>query len=96
MSIDWEFARGVLELFILPALVWLWQQDRRIGGAEREILRLLTMLEEREKTRLSLREMETDAIERLQASIESLHQRLDDLGKIIARMQGENSHRSEH
>lgn len=99
MTLDWNVLNALIQWIILPAIAWLWAihgrvsahekaTSERFGAQDKEIIRLLTILEEREKARATLRQGEIDAIAELHKAIKSMNERLDHLSESIARMQG--------
>jgi len=94
-QLNWELVFGFLQWLVVPAVVFigqaLWNHERRLNGQEREILRALTLMEEREKHRLAIRQAEHDTISELRDVIESMNKRLDRLSEAIANLQGKDS-----
>jgi len=94
VAADWELFFGILQWLVVPAVVLLgqalWNHEKRLNGNDREILRLLTVMEEREKHRLAIRQAEHDTIAELRDVIESMGKRLDRLAEAIASLQGKD------
>jgi len=63
----------------VPAVVVIWQLNGRISRQEREILRILTILEERERRRDEDREDNAQIFKNLHAAIETLSVKIDRL-----------------
>ena len=83
ITLDWTLMDRLLQYVIIPALAWMWALHRQAAQQDREILRIVTMLEEREKHRITereetakLRESDkremTEAIRDLKATISEL------------------------
>ena len=92
---DWNLVFGILQWLVVPAVVFLgqalWNHEKRLNGNDREILRLLTLMEEREKHRLTMRKAEHDTITELREVIEKMGTRLDALAEAISKIQGKDS-----
>ena len=95
MPVDWAWINAIVQWLVLPMLAVIWTHEKRLNGNDREILRLLTVLEEREKLRAVARENEHETNKRLDHALEmqaeainKLNDRLDELAKIIVRIQG--------
>ena len=73
----WTIADRVMQWLILPGLAAIWWLVQRQNTSEREILRILTILEERNERRLEDRARSDEAVDRLQYSIMTLSEKLD-------------------
>lgn len=96
VHLDWDFIVQLIQLVVVPAIVWLWQHEKRLNGSEKEILRLVTIIEEREKNRLIIREQEAGDIKALRMSMDEMKAEFAKLASTLARMQGHNEIRGEH
>jgi hypothetical protein len=70
---------AAMQWLIVPAVVVIWQLNGRISRQEREILRILTILEERDKRRNEDRENNSEIFKNLHAAIETLSAKIDRL-----------------
>lgn len=75
----WFVADRVIQWLVLPLLVGWWHLIKRMDGADREILRIVTMLEERANRRLEDRDEQERAIAALTRAIEKLEAKIDKL-----------------
>jgi hypothetical protein len=73
---------AIMQWLIVPAVVVIWQLNGRISRQEREILRILTILEERDKRRNEDRENNSEIFKNLHAAIETLSVKIDRLHEI--------------
>jgi len=73
----WEIVDRVMQWLIVPGIVMVWWLNQRQSTLDREILRILTILEERNSRRSEDRETDAASYRRLQASIDSLAEKLD-------------------
>ena len=73
----WAVADRVIQWLVLPLLIGWWHLIKRMDGADREILRIVTMLEERAQRRTEDRDEQERAVSRLTAAIEKLEAKLD-------------------
>jgi len=73
---------AIMQWLIVPAVVVIWQLNGRISRQEREILRILTILEERERRRDEDREDNAQIFKNLHAAIETLSVKIDRLHEI--------------
>jgi hypothetical protein len=76
---DFSVINGLLQWVVAPALVWIWSHERRLASGEREILKLLTILEERNKQRDNDKIAEAEVLRDLRDQIKRLADKLDRL-----------------
>lgn len=99
MTIDWQLLDAVIQWIIIPGFVWMWHLHNRVtsgekavaekfGTQDKEIVRLLTIIEEREKSRAQIRAGESATLNELHLAIKDMNDRLDKLGEAIAHIQG--------
>ena len=69
MTIEWDMLNALVQWVIIPALIWLWSHEKRINNADRETMRMLTIIEEREKARQNLRVVENETLADLHKAI---------------------------
>ena len=75
----WTVLDRVVQWLIIPALVAAWYLNRRVDSQEREILRILTILEERNQRRSEDREDSAAAFTALRGAIERLSSKIDEI-----------------
>ena len=85
MNLDLPVIHSVLQWVVAPALVWLWTHERRLASGEREILRLLTIIDERHKQRDEDRQAEAEILRDLRDQIRRLADKLDKLDERATR-----------
>lgn len=88
MQIDWTILNSIVQWLVLPMIAVIWKIYEKTFQHDRDLTRLLTMFEEREKARLDIRIAEASAIDELKRAIENMNGKLEELSKSIARMQG--------
>jgi hypothetical protein len=70
---------AVMQWLIVPSVVVIWHLNGRISRQETEILRILTILDERERRRDEDREDNSQIFKNLHAAIETLSAKIDRL-----------------
>lgn len=76
----WMLVDRLMQWLILPAVGVLWAMNGRVSKQEKEILRILTILEERNHRRDEDREDTSKIFARLYEAIESLSTKIDKIG----------------
>ena len=79
MTVEWEVLDKIIQWLIIPLVVVAYNLYQRVNSQEKEILRILTILEERERRRNEDRETELSANKSLKESIDKLSAKLDDI-----------------
>ena len=79
MTVEWEVLDKIIQWLIIPLVVVAYILYQRVNSQEKEILRILTILEERERRRNEDRETELSANKALKESIDKLNTKLDDM-----------------
>jgi len=72
-----EVLNLLIQWLILPAIMWVWTHERRINGLERDIIKTLTILEERNKRRDEDKMEVADLMKELRNEIARLGQRIE-------------------
>ena len=94
MTLDWHTLNAIIQYLIVPAIVWLWAHDKRLDAHDREITKLVTILQEREKQQAANVKREADAMSELRDIMTKMSDRLDALATAIAKLQGhDENHR---
>lgn len=94
MTLDWHTLNAIIQYLIVPAIVWLWAHDKRLDAHDREITKLVTILQEREKAAQANIQREADAMSDLRDIMAKMSDRLDALAQAIAKLQGhDETHR---
>lgn len=75
----WMVMDRVMQWLILPALGVIWAINTRIGKHEKEILRIMTILEERNRRREEDREDVSATFKQLREAITALAEKIDNL-----------------
>lgn len=65
------------QYLVIPILGWIWLHDRRLSLVDREIARLITILEEREAHRVETDARDNQVMVELKEAINKLNDRLD-------------------
>lgn len=78
MTLDWDLLDKVIQWLVIPALAVAYNLYQRVNSQEKDILRILTILEERERRRTEDREVEISTAKALKDSIEKLSAKIDD------------------
>ena len=76
----WLVADRVMQWLVLPGFGVLWWLVQRQTSSEREILRILTILEERNVRRSEDQTANLNAISKLEAAIEKLADKIERMG----------------
>ena len=79
MILEWETLDKIIQWLIIPVVAVAYNLYQRVNSQEKEILRILTILEERERRRNEDRETELSANKALKESIDKLNTKLDDM-----------------
>ena len=79
MIVEWETLDKIIQWLIIPVVAVAYNLYQRVNSQEKEILRILTILEERERRRNEDRETELSANRSLKESIDKLSSKLDDI-----------------
>ena len=79
MTVEWEVLDKIIQWLIIPLVAVAYNLYQRVNSQEKEILRILTILEERERRRNEDRETELSANKSLKESIDKLSAKLDDI-----------------
>ena len=79
MIVEWETLDKIIQWLIIPVVAVAYNLYQRVNSQEKEILRILTILEERERRRNEDRETELSANKALKESIDKLNTKLDDM-----------------
>jgi len=94
VTLDWHTLNAIIQYLIVPAIVWLWAHDKRLDAHDREITKLVTILQEREKAAQANVKREADAMSELRDIMTKMSDRLDALATAIAKLQGhDENHR---
>jgi len=94
VTLDWHTLNAIIQYLIVPAIVWLWAHDKRLDAHDREITKLVTILQEREKQQAANVKREADAMSELRDIMTKMSDRLDALATAIAKLQGhDENHR---
>lgn len=80
MDIDWHILNVLIQYLVLPAVIMIWQHEKRLGGHDKEILKALTILDERNKRRDEDREEVASILRDLRTEIARLAERIEKLG----------------
>lgn len=79
MMVDWDTLDKIVQWLILPIIAIAYNLYQRVNSQEKEILRILTILEERERRRNEDRETELSANKALKEAIDKLNSKIDDI-----------------
>ena len=74
----WTLLDALMTWIIIPMAAVLWVHNQKIGGHEKEVLRIMTLLSERKDQRDEDRAELKEALRDLRAAILRLDQRLAD------------------
>jgi len=73
----WPIISSLTQWLVIPAIAVIWGLNKRQSAQEKEILRILTILEERDKRRSEDREDASEVFVTLRAAIEKLSDKID-------------------
>lgn len=97
-GLSWTWINAIVQWLVLPMIAIIWTHEKRLNGNDKEILRLLTILEERERNRSIIREQEHDTNLRLEQLIteqartqKELASELHKLAEALAAIRGQAS-----
>jgi hypothetical protein len=76
-EIDFAVIDRLVQWLIIPAIAFIWALQGRVGKSEREILRILTILEERNVRRDEDRQDSAKTVALLHEAITKLNDKLD-------------------
>ena len=80
----WSILDRLMQWLILPAIAFLWAMNGRLSSHDREILRILTILEERN----SRRDEERLDLARILSSLEARREEnMADMARALARLE---------
>ena len=74
----WTMADALMKWVIIPMAAILWVHNQKLGGHEKEVLRIMTLLSERKDQRDEDRSELKEALRDLRAAILRLDERLAD------------------
>jgi hypothetical protein len=77
----WNLADRLMQWLIVPGVVVIWWLTQRQSEIEREVLRIITILEERNVRRTEDQAANLSAIAELKAAIDKLTDKIDRMGK---------------
>lgn len=77
----WPIVQSLVQWLVIPAIVIIWNISKRQTQQEKEILRILTIIEERDKRRTEDRDSNMEVFQALRASIEKLHDKIDHIAE---------------
>lgn len=77
----WVVLDRLMQWLIIPAAGAVWWLTNRMGSMDREILRILTVLEERNSRRSEDREETAAAFKQLREAIQKLTEKIDTLAR---------------
>jgi hypothetical protein len=89
MTFDWAIVNYLIQWLIIPLVGLIWNLVQKVDRLEKDSLRTITIVQEQEKYRIAQREGQDHNIEGLRKSLELVQLRLDDISKILARLQGQ-------
>lgn len=85
--IDWTLLERLVQWVIIPAIAWVWSIQRSVSDSDKRIsqlfsenLRILTILEERQKGGDEYKVNMAEALRDLRSVIKSLDDKLDHIG----------------
>jgi hypothetical protein len=78
---DWTHINAMIQWLVAPIIAVLWRHNDRLASTEKELTRLVTIIEQQEIARVELRKLEVETLQRLAAGIEKLDARIDALAK---------------
>lgn len=74
--VDPLMLEAIAQYLVIPVLAWLWVHDRKLAAQDREIAKLIVILEERNSRRSEDREEFHQSVKKLHEAIERLDQKL--------------------
>lgn len=78
----WMIFDRAVQWLILPAVAVIWSLNNRVSRQEQEILRILTILEERKEAHVTEQKNVAVAFRELRQTIEKLSEKLDKVGRL--------------
>lgn len=73
----WSILDRLMQWLILPAIAFIWAMNVRVSTHDREILRILTILEERNARHEGEKVEWAKVVTRLEAAVEKLSNKID-------------------
>lgn len=81
IGVDWNLLNAFIQWVVIPLVVLAWRHNDRLAGHDKDITKVVTIIEQQEVTRVELRRYEVEAIQQLASTVAKLDARIDELSK---------------